>query len=96
MLPFGPKKARLSHPIIGTTSFDAEASSSRVHVSPTPSSQRHESLIVVLDSPEAQEVHVVKPPTIVPYVFLGGPSDLSLLPLCPDHAGSHMWDGEVT
>lgn len=31
-----------------------------------------------------------------PQAFGGGPIELSLLPLYPDHVAKHIWDGEVT
>lgn len=76
------QKSIPSQPTIGETSFDVDASSSQVHVSPASSFWTNV-------SPDALDVNV-------PDGFSEGPLDISLLPMYPDHVVRHVWEEEVT
>lgn len=52
-------KSRPYRPSIGATSFDIGSSPSKVHESSKFSSRRHESPVVVLETPEVKHVIVV-------------------------------------
>lgn len=83
------EKDRTPLPEIGATSLDTDTSSFRVHVSPSLSSQRHESPIIAHDTLEVQ------PATMIPNVFLGAPLDTLPIYMCAYYASTHMCYGEV-
>lgn len=82
------EKARSSQAAVSFILVNAKVSTSMAHASPTSSSCRRH--VSTPDSPEAPLVHVKAPEG-----FGGGTFNLSLMPLYPDHAARHVWDGEV-
>ncbi|XP_058745624.1 uncharacterized protein LOC131618414 [Vicia villosa] len=89
-----------SSPLIAEASTSKASTSRestyRAHASLATSSCRRQVLPTnAQETPEApQEASEASTPEVL-QGFGGGPSDLSLLPLYPDHTAIHVWDGEV-
>src|SRR4051812_14887692 len=78
------ERFRPNRPAVGAVLFDVKVSSSSVRESLTSSSRRHEFYAASLNGLEIQLDVAVHD------VYLGGPSDTSLLCLYVDHATRHV------
>lgn len=78
------EKARTYCTYIGAISFEEKASSFEVHVFVASSSRRHKS-----PATASKVQHV----TIIPDIYVIGPSQTSLIYLYADHSARNMWDG---
>lgn len=81
--------AKLARPLVGSSSFDAEASTSRVQVSPSSSSWRR---VSPANAPKAVPVHgdALVVDAAIPEVFGEDPYDTSLMSLYANHAARNV------
>lgn len=89
---FYKESAKPSRPLVSATSFNLEALTSGVHVSPTSSSRRNISLASpATPSPEANKRNLMLLPLLI---VPEGSYDTFLLHLYVDHVASYLWEAK--